>query len=225
MEDTNLPVVARRIWNVARVMFFMLRKGIAKRKFMVDLNMMMKRGKIAGKALHNLMFHFHHHSSASNRRSNGGQLSSSTYPPQEYEFSCSNTPAAFPFRMVAKRNHQSHFFPCAHASPTDDDDDDDDTVTSKAVKRALEMLSSEGASPAVSRFLQSPAVRDMVWSEMASPALPGFGRTPMVRQLRVTDSPFPLRDVDEDNRVDEAAEEFIVKFYKELRKQNAMDLD
>ncbi|KHN39246.1 hypothetical protein glysoja_018018 [Glycine soja] len=57
----------------------------------------------------------------------------------------------------------------------------------------------------------------------ASPAaLPGFGRSPMVRKLiRVTDSPFPLGESedDKDNQVDKAAEEFIKRFYKELRKQ------
>ena len=53
----------------------------------------------------------------------------------------------------------------------------------------------------------------------ASPALPGFGRSPMVRQLRVTDSPFPVGEEDKDNQVDKAAEDFIKRFYKELRKQ------
>lgn len=61
---------------------------------------------------------------------------------------------------------------------------------------------------------------EMLHSETASPALPGFGKSPMVRQLRITDSPFPLRDVEEDSHVDEAAEEFISKFYKDLRRQN-----
>ncbi|GFP85659.1 hypothetical protein PHJA_000709600 [Phtheirospermum japonicum] len=55
----------------------------------------------------------------------------------------------------------------------------------------------------------------------AALALPGFGPSPMVRQLRITDSPYPLRDLEEDNHVDEAAEEFIMKFYKDLKKQNA----
>lgn len=54
----------------------------------------------------------------------------------------------------------------------------------------------------------------------ASPlvSLPGFGKSPMVRQLRVTDSPFPLKD-DGDSRVDKAAEDFINKFYKDLKLQ------
>ncbi|KAL6996429.1 hypothetical protein U1Q18_006559 [Sarracenia purpurea var. burkii] len=225
MEVTNLPpVVARKLWNIVRVMFFMVRKGISKRKLMVDLNMMMKRGKIAGKAIQNLMFH-HHSSASSHRRSHDGRPSYSA--PGEYEFSCSNSPAFDPFHLISKRkNHNTHqnshhFFSCAHASPTDDDE-----VTANAVKKALAMINGEaaaaGGSPAFSGFLQSPMVLDMIYSELSSPALPGFGRTPMVRQLRITDSPFPIRDVDEDSHVDEAAEEFIAKFYKDLRKQNRM---
>ncbi|PHU00886.1 hypothetical protein BC332_30673 [Capsicum chinense] len=48
--------------------------------------------------------------------------------------------------------------------------------------------------------------------------LRGFGG-----QLRVTDSPFPVRDeVEElDNHVDEAADEFISKFYRNLRRQSS----
>ncbi|XP_042067134.1 uncharacterized protein LOC121810431 [Salvia splendens] len=60
-------------------------------------------------------------------------------------------------------------------------------------------------------------------SAVASPALPGFGPSPLVRQLRITDSPFPLTDAEaeEDNNVDEAAEEFITKFYDDLKRQNS----
>ncbi|CAK9153507.1 unnamed protein product [Ilex paraguariensis] len=196
--EPNLPVMAKKFWSMVRVAFFMLRKGISKRKLMLDLNMMMKRSKIAGKAIQNLMFHHTHHrsSSFSHRRSYDGRISFSV--PGEYEFSCSNSPAyfQFPFHLTKRKNHHSHLFSCAHAPPTDDD-----MVTVNAVVKALEMLQH---------------------SEAASPALPGFGRSPMVRQLRITDSPFPLRDLDEDNYVDEAAEEFIVKFYNDLRQQNSM---
>ncbi|XP_009776771.1 uncharacterized protein LOC107791111 [Nicotiana tabacum] len=58
-----------------------------------------------------------------------------------------------------------------------------------------------------------------------SPAnnLPGFGRTPIVRKLRVTDSPFPLRSEEDNyNHVDEAADEFISKFYRNLRRQSSL---
>lgn len=49
--------------------------------------------------------------------------------------------------------------------------------------------------------------------------LPGFGHSPAVRQLRVTDSPFPVKDNEENPQVDKDAEEFIKKFYKDLKQQ------
>ena len=170
---------------------------------MMDLNIMLKRrGKIAGKAISNLMFHHSHHGgSASSRFSGDRKLQFSA--PREYEFSCSNTPHYF--FPISKRHRHSHshshshslFFACAHAPATEDDD----VVTFNAVKAALDKLN----------------INETIME--ASPALPGFGRSPMVRQLRVTDSPFPLREAEEDrdHQVDKAAEEFIKKFYKELK--------
>ncbi|KAL8522476.1 hypothetical protein ACS0TY_012587 [Phlomoides rotata] len=166
--------LSKKIWKIVRVLYFMLRKGISKGKLFADLSMMMKRGKLAGKAvIHNLMFH-HHHSASSSRR----------FPAGEYEFSCSNTPAFhLPNFHLNKRKN-------SHAPPRFDCD---------AMATALEIFHSASASP----------------------VLPGFGPSPMVRQLRVTDSPFPLRDFEEDSQVDEAAEEFIMKFYKDLKRQNS----
>ncbi|KAG8388360.1 hypothetical protein BUALT_Bualt02G0117700 [Buddleja alternifolia] len=155
-------------------MYFMLRKGISKGKLLADLSMLMKRGKIAGKAaIDNLMFHHHAAVSTSGRRPDG-----------EYEFSCSNSPA-YPIFHLKKRKH-------SHAPPPPTEEE--------LMAAAMEMINSAAASP----------------------VLPGFGPSPMVRQLRVTDSPFPLREIEEDNRVDEAAEKFIMKFYKDLRQQNSM---
>ncbi|KAL5729037.1 hypothetical protein ACHQM5_002042 [Ranunculus cassubicifolius] len=83
---------------------------------------------------------------------------------------------------------------------------------------------SHNGAVAVSNGLQK--VLEMLNDEVVagSPILPGFGRSPlMVRQLRVTDSPFPLRDVDENSsQVDEQAEEFIQRFYEQLRLQSIM---
>ncbi|KAK7294251.1 hypothetical protein RJT34_17138 [Clitoria ternatea] len=194
--ESNVPLVAKKVWHIIRVAFYMLRKGISKGKLMMDLNLILKRrGKLAGKAIANLMHHHHHHHDDS-------QLQFSAA--REYEFSCSNTPTNFFTGLGGsgnnnKRHRHSHLFTCAHAPATRDDD----VVTVNAVKAVLEMINNEGVVE-------------------ASPALPGFGRSPMVRQLRVTDSPFPLRgmdDDDKDNQVDKAAEEFIKRFYKDLRKQ------
>ncbi|TKY64450.1 hypothetical protein E2542_SST14347 [Spatholobus suberectus] len=196
--ESNTPLIAKRVWNIIRVAFFMLRKGISKGKLMMHLNVMLKRrSKLAGKAITNLVFHHHSHGVSGN---NDPRLQFSAA--REYEFSCSNTPNNF-FTAIGGSNkrHRHHpFFTCAHAPPTLDDD----AVTVNVVKGVLEMLNNEATVEA------SPA-----------PALPGFGPSPGVRPLRVTDSPFPLRDFkdDVDNQVDKAAEAFIKRFYKELRKQ------
>ncbi|RDX71213.1 hypothetical protein CR513_49468, partial [Mucuna pruriens] len=174
--ESNTAVIAKRVWNIIRVAFFMLRKSISKGKLMMHLNVMLKRrGNLAGKANDDRRLQF----SAA----------------REYEFSCSNTPNNF----FAKRHRHNPFFACTHAPPTLDDD---------LLKGVLEMLNNEAVVEA------SP-------SPSAAP-LPELGRSPMVvRQLRVTDSPFPLRDSedDKDNHVDKAAEDFIKRFYKDLKKQ------
>ncbi|RWR74333.1 DUF761 domain-containing protein [Cinnamomum micranthum f. kanehirae] len=75
-------VAAKRLWNFLRIAFFMIRKGLmSKRKLIMDMNLKMKRGKVLGKSLGNLIFH--HHSRSADSRGFGLQ---------EYEFSCSNSP-------------------------------------------------------------------------------------------------------------------------------------
>ncbi|MCD7452199.1 hypothetical protein HAX54_015480 [Datura stramonium] len=178
--DQKLPVIAKKLWKIVRVAYFMLRKGLSsKRKLVIfDLNILMKRGKIAGKtAFQNLMFRGHNN----NER------------PEYYEFSCSNSPAFhLPFRLNKRINKHNH-----HALPSIEHDDV--LMLNAAVLKALEMLQSETASP----------------------ALPGFGRTPTVRQLRVTDSPFPVRDADEGDiiisHVDDKADGHF-SFHRELKR-------
>ncbi|EYU24717.1 hypothetical protein ABFS82_04G099200 [Erythranthe guttata] len=175
--EQNVPIVAKKIWKMVRVIYYMLRKEISKGKLFADLNMMMKRGKIAGKsAIKNLMLNHHHHHAAASPSTSGRRS-------HDYEFSCSsNSPAAY---YPKKRRHSKS------AQPSEED----------LMAAAVEMVNSAAA---------------------ASPVLPGFGPSPNVRKLRVTDSPFPLRDdVDEDCHVDEAAEVFIMNFYKDLRLQNS----
>ncbi|XP_015078947.1 uncharacterized protein LOC107022885 [Solanum pennellii] len=183
--DQKLPIVVKKFWKIVRVVYFMLRKGLSsKRKLIFDLNLLMKRGKIAGKAaFQNLMFHDHN-------INHGHQSSSKEY----YEFSCSNSPTFhLPFHINKRINKHSQL---KHAS-----EHEDVSMINTVVLKALEMLESETESP----------------------ALPGFGRSPTVRQLRITDSPFLLRsDTDNDemiNHVDEKADEFISRFYRELRRE------
>ncbi|KAM0060325.1 hypothetical protein Hdeb2414_s0004g00122921 [Helianthus debilis subsp. tardiflorus] len=178
--EQNVPVLAKKVWSLVRVVLFMLRKSsISKKRLLMEFNTMIKRGKIVRKALQHLMFH--HHNNSTNHHS----------PPGEHEFSCRNSPSTNNHKFSLFSFHKKH-----HNNSSNQHGEDVDINV--AVMKAMEMIHSETASP----------------------ALPGFGRSPMVRQLRVTDSPFPLSSVDEDCHVDEAAEEFISRFYNDLRRQN-----
>ncbi|XP_038902794.1 uncharacterized protein LOC120089410 [Benincasa hispida] len=206
--EHNVEVISKRIWNMVRIAYYMLRKGISKSKLMVDLtNLISKRRKLTGKALKNLIFH-HGHDGIS-----GGAFSLAPFRRNQhldltaaaghYEFSCTNTPAFPSFHYAF--NKRRHFFACAHPPNTLDDD----VAAVNAFKAVWEALNNNND----------------VAVGVASPSLPGFGRSPMlVRQLRVTDSPFPLAGGDdEDCHVDKAAEEFINRFYKELRLQKTAE--
>ncbi|CAL9090005.1 unnamed protein product [Musa textilis] len=201
----------KRLWRVVRVVLYMLRKGISKDKFMMDLQLLIERGKIAGKALSNLMTFHHRHDPREDRsfmfsgfscRSMDPNLS--FYSPMEVEFSCSNTPAYPSFRAVKRKSRR-------HRRYHDDDYDYD----AAAVAKAFEMLNSE-LSDAES-VVASPSPAPVIWS---------FGKSPaVVRQQRITDSPFPSREEEEeeeedvDIHIDEKAEEFIRRFYEQLRLQ------
>lgn len=87
-------MAAKKIWNIVRAMLLMLRKGIAKSKITVELNLMYKRGKLA--FVKNLLM-FHQFTCRSHDHTQ--YLS----PSCEYEFSCTNTPA------LIKRNHHRFF--------------------------------------------------------------------------------------------------------------------
>ncbi|XP_022998953.1 uncharacterized protein LOC111493479 [Cucurbita maxima] len=189
------PAVKKKLWNVLRAVVFMLRKGLNKSKIVFDLHLMLKRSKLAGKAMANLV-EFHHGSAFSCQTID---IANSYISTRDYEFSCSNSPA-YPFRYFNKhRKHQNrHYFPKSYRY------DDFSTVT--AVQRVLDILHSDQKSEA------SPLV-----------PLPGFGKSPLVvRQLRVTDSPFSLKDDSDSQIVDKAAEEFIKKFYTDLRLEKSL---
>ncbi|KAK1550080.1 hypothetical protein Q3G72_013367 [Acer saccharum] len=188
--------VAKKAWNMVRIYYLMIKAGLSKSKIMGDFNLMMlKQGKLAGKAITNLMFHQH---SSFSCRSNDAHLS--FISPKEYEFSCSNSPA-YPFYNYKRKHHHHHRHQHHRYNY-------DDAATVQAMQKVLEMLNNNNNT--------NETVE-------ASPltTLPGFGKSPMVRQLRITDSPFPLKD-DGDGQVDKAAEEFIKKFYKDLKKQKRM---
>ncbi|KAL9232114.1 hypothetical protein vseg_007257 [Gypsophila vaccaria] len=193
--EQNTQLVAKKIWNIMRVAYYMLRKGICKKKILMDLNLVMKRGnKIAGKALQNLMFH--HHDSHNDSISKVG-LDDQSKPQGEYEFSCSNTPLYHRYFTNKKRSNNHHNKSYSI----------EDMTNIEAVNNMFDMMMNSSDEFIVAK---SPELRL------------GFGISPAaLRRIRVTDSPFPLRrgEDDGDKHVDEAADEFIKKFYFQLKQQ------
>lgn len=79
---------------------------MSKRKLMLAMNLMMKRGKLIGKSLGHLLLH----------RSSGGTSF------REHEFSCANSPNPVFFHANSKRKHS--YFPCINAGGSADDEVD-----------------------------------------------------------------------------------------------------
>ncbi|KAJ9559616.1 hypothetical protein OSB04_004776 [Centaurea solstitialis] len=198
--ESRLPVMAKKVWSLVRVMFFTLKKGIAKRKFLLDLNMMMKHGKIAGKALHNLMFQRHHDWAASALHRHPQHLPFTTSPLDEYEFSCSDTPP-YPLSLFSKK-HQNKRHRLTTTNPSlAAMDNCDDIITDHEFLKALDI---------------------MITNSTLSPQLPGSRNIVMVDPLRIKESPLVFNDHagSEDGQVDEAAERFIMRFYNDRRHEN-----
>ncbi|KAJ7973803.1 Avr9/Cf-9 rapidly elicited protein [Quillaja saponaria] len=150
---------------------------------------------LASKAIVNSLI-LHHHYAAFTCRSNDANLS--FISPREYEFSCSNSPAYTNFYINKRNKHHHHLH--NHFAKSTSTYRYDDVSTVNAVQNLSNEISVE-ASPLVT--------------------LPGFGKSPIGKQLRITDSPFPLKD-EGDSLVDKAAEEFIKNFYKDLKFQKNM---
>ncbi|PKA46836.1 hypothetical protein AXF42_Ash015730 [Apostasia shenzhenica] len=193
MESDIVPLtIAKKLWHKIRVLYYMLRKGISKRKLaMINLYLLLVRRKIAGKSLRNLIaFHHHHHHATGN-----GNFFS--FDCREVEFGCSHTPSCITKTRNGRRNEKY------------------DSYDAAAVAKAFEMLNAEVSDDMEWVFLSPSPSPGMMW---------GFGRVPTARRLRVTDSPFPAGAEEEASAVDggtvdKEAEEFIRRFYEQLRQQ------
>ncbi|KAG5051035.1 hypothetical protein AAZX31_02G064100 [Glycine max] len=206
--EAHSPVIAKKLWNVLRITFFMIRKGlVSKRKLIMDMNLMMKKGKLLRKSMSNFMSsHHHHHYSKSLARG---------YGMQEYEFSCSNSPNPV-FFHVPKRKH--HFnFPCMNTPE----------VVEEPNNRPV-VLVPNNMTPEYTFNLRFDNIN-------ASDFAPGERKSPLLS----SSSPFSVRisnysSEDEENEeqeggngnghVDDQAEDFIRRFYEQLRMQSRMQL-
>ncbi|XP_062221228.1 uncharacterized protein LOC133920642 [Phragmites australis] len=239
------PGAARRLWRVVRAVLYVLRRGLPSgRKLAMDLHLLLHRGKIAGKALGDLLAFHHHHGSHGRRGAafsaagDGGSSSFScraldpslaVHEPsrrsREVEFSCSNTPSSDAGgglhllgagkRRGRNRHHRDETNGYLHYYNYDAAD----------VARVFEMLNDDGyrlfnddEPPATTAtYYTTPSPAQLLWAFARSPAVTS-------RQLRITDSPFQAaaaaRDAD-GAQVDRQADEFIRRFYEQLRAQKS----
>ncbi|KAL6838692.1 hypothetical protein ACP4OV_031406 [Aristida adscensionis] len=216
------PGFGKRLVHVLRTVYHMLRRGLCRKRLMMDLHLLLGRGKLAGRALRNLVAAAHHPHGAANLAVAGGSsgaaaaaaASSSTalsfsHDPRDVEFSCTTTPShapaaalLFPFKIRGGGRGRGR----GKLGGLD----------VAEVARAFEMMNAQDAGGAGG---ETPSVAGATPSPMLALSL---GRSPAgVRQLRVTDSPFPVEPEGVDERVDAHADDFIKRFYEQLRLQQA----
>jgi hypothetical protein len=202
------PGLARRLWHVVVAVCHILRRGLSPKRIMMDVHLLLGRGKLVGRTLRGHLAHpssGHHLATYGASSSSSSTLASFYGHPREVEFSCATTPS-YP---------QQHYglFPSNKARGGNGYGG----LDAAAVARAFEMLSraevdAGGGSGTPATATPSPM---LAWI---------LGRSPAgVRPLRVTDSPFPAVAGDGDGccgeRVDADADDFIRKFYEQLRLQ------
>lgn len=200
------PGLARRLWHVVLAVCHMLRRGLCRKRLMMDVHLLLGRGKLAGRALRGLLAH----PAAGHVASSSSALASFYGHSREVEFSCTTTPSypqyygLFPFKGRGGRGGGRGEYGGLDAA---------------AVARAFEMMSAEvegvgGGTPAVAGVATATPSPMVAWI---------LGRSPAgVRPLRVTDSPFPVVPEDGSSvRVDAEAEDFIKRFYEQLRMQHS----
>ncbi|KAK7396016.1 hypothetical protein VNO78_16698 [Psophocarpus tetragonolobus] len=195
--EVHSPVVAKRLWNVLRVSFFMIRKGlISKRKMIMDMNLMMKKGKVVRKSLSNLLssHHHHHHKNPKSVTHNGLGV--------HYEFSCSNSPNPVFFNMPKRKHHFN--FPCIHAP---------------AVLEEEPHFSFEAENDVPKAVVTVPKTPEYMYNFF----VPGDKKSPLLSPFSVRVSNYSALDENEEignDHVDDLAEDFIRRFYEQLRTQS-----
>ncbi|KAM3328993.1 hypothetical protein ACQJBY_026210 [Aegilops geniculata] len=202
--------VATRLWRVVRAVLYMLRRGVlpSGRKLAMDLGLLLRRGKKAGKALGGLSSA---RSSSFSCRALDPALA--VHEPsrsrREVEFSCSNTPFS---AAATSRRHRGDEDPGYYYS-----------YDAADIAKVFEMLNEGGHPFDDDALVMAPATATpspALWSSSASVA----GRNPGARQLRIAESPFSARgnETPGEQQVDRKADEFIRRFYEQLRAQKSV---
>ncbi|KAI3802887.1 hypothetical protein L1987_31033 [Smallanthus sonchifolius] len=193
--EQRTPLMAKKLCGIINLFIYMVKKGLLKNIPWFEIHMMVKRStKIAGKAFGNLLLD---HQTLTCRPND---IQTTFIAPIEYEFSCSNTPIFYLKRKTNRHRYSAGNGGLHRRSHKNQE------LTVNSVRKAFATLNRYEAAS--------------VEPEKSPLTLLGFGESANVRQLRVTDSPFPVNNTEEDAlQVDKAAEEFIKNFYHELKQQ------
>ncbi|CAL5023021.1 unnamed protein product [Urochloa decumbens] len=248
------PSAARRLWRVVRAVLYMLRRGLPSgRKLAMDLSLLLHRGKIAGRALGELLVlafhhgHHHRHPAAFPYAGAGGDghfscraldPSLAVHEPaprgrrREVEFSCSNTPSstgggALGLLGAGKRRRRkdhrggdnSGYLQCCNYDAAEvarmfemlNDGGDGDQYRLFTGDAVASAETSSAASSATAT--PSSAAQLLYWAAVAgsSPAAMAAAAAPRSMTPRAAGSP----------GVDRQADEFIRRFYEQLRAQKS----
>ncbi|KAL6888946.1 hypothetical protein ACP4OV_009972 [Aristida adscensionis] len=241
---------ARRMWRVVRAVLYMLRRGVPSgRKLAMDLHLLLHRGKIAGaKALGDLLALHGHRGAGFSSSSSAAAARSSSFScraidpalavqeprrgRREVEFSCSTTPSA-----AGGGGHGLHHLLGAGKRRRRHQRDEAAAAANGGylcynydaaeVARVFELLNDtdglfngDGDEPeatAAAYACATPSPAQLLWALARSPAAPAG-------KPRITDSPSPLQGGDDaaaGAQVDRRADEFIRRFYEQLRAQRS----
>jgi hypothetical protein len=238
------PGLGKRLMTVLHAVYHMMRRGLCRKRLMMDLHLLLGRGKLAGKALRDLLtaasHHQHHHHMVVPRPPSrapptaAAGLSLPSDPQPQVDVQSFNSCTAAPSCSSGNNNGGGVARPAAagglgrallpfrirgRRGASAANGCGDDGLVLAQVARALETMHDDDADVA-----GHPSPLAAAAGATPSPMLAlSLGRSPAgARRLRVTDSPFPLDPPEGlDARADSTFDAFISKFYETLRLQQA----
>ncbi|KAL9229369.1 hypothetical protein vseg_004843 [Gypsophila vaccaria] len=220
LHSRRSSIIAKRLWNFLRITFFMMRKGlISKKKLMLDINLFFKRGRLIKKSLSNLLSHHNHHHHHQMMTTRG------IFAQRDYEFSCSNSPNPVFFHVSSsKRKHLHHIhLPCLNP-PVVQDELESIMSHDSNVDRVISNENYDNALVVV-----PPRTPEYTFNLPLDgyDLAPGDTHSPLISPIPIKISDYSSEEeINEGGniQVDYEAEEFIKKFYEQLRAQSRVQL-
>lgn len=217
------PGMRKQLWNMLRIALFMIKKGVVKQhKMLQDFQVMMKKGKMLGKNLAGSL-RFHHSSKSSN-----------SFGSRDYEFSCSSSPARPTVHCTKRRNLQHYFadiaLPCIHLHSCQGEELAEMSDWSKRHSAILQLDYNIGEYTTrdnleASDFPQNEEASCLSideWTESSEHQ--EWMKALVPDHSSRWSSADEDADIDEQVQVDRLAEEFISKFYNDIKLERQSSL-